>query len=275
MLRNHLNKAREEGYALGQFNFCTLEQLQGIMLASKELSAPLICGTSGGEVDFIGVKEAASLVSLMRERMDIPVFLNLDHGRDINLIKEAIDCGYDGVHFDGSHLPFEENLKLTKEVVAYAKDRGVVVEGEVGKVSGKSVLHNSKIEPSTLTSMEKIVRFVGETGVDSIALDVGTAHGIYSEAPSIEFERIDEAAKTGSFIVLHGGSGVEEEDIKESIRRGVVKININTELRIIWRDSLYKKMSENLEEVVPYNILPTAREATKERVKTLINLFKL
>jgi len=274
MLKDQLNKARKEGYALGQFNFCTLEQLQGIVAASEETSVPLICGTSGGEVKFMGVREAAALLGIMRERTGASVFLNLDHGRDIDLIKEAVDCGYDGVHFDGSHLPLEENIRLTKEVVSYAHEKGVFVEGEVGKVKGKSIPHASEIEEVILTSMEKIVRFIKETGVDSIALDVGSVHGIYSHAPSIEFKRISETKETGCFVVLHGGSGIEEEDIKESIRRGVVKININTELRIVWRDAIYGKMDKDKEEVVPYNILPLAREATKEKVKNLINLFK-
>ncbi len=274
MLKDHLNKARERAFALGQFNFSTLEQLQGIMLASKELSAPLICGTSSGEVDFLGVAEAASLVSIMREKMNVPVFLNLDHGRDLETIKKAIECGYDAVHFDGSHLPMEENIEITKKVVLEAHKKGVLVEGEVGKMKGESTLHDTPAEKPTLTSMEKIVKFTKETEVDSIALDVGSVHGIYADAPVIDFDRIEKAKnETGCFIVLHGGSGVEEKDMREGIKRGVVKVNVNTELRAVWRDALYREMTENKKEIVPYKILPAAREATREKVKKMIKLF--
>ncbi len=273
-LKYYLNKAKENKFALGQFNFCTLEQLKGISSASKEVRAPIVCGTSGGEIDFIGMEEAIALVHIIRRRMNIPVFLNLDHGKDLSIIKKAVDLGYDSVHFDGSALSFEKNIELTKKVVSYAKKRGVLVEGEVAKIEGRSIFNEEKSHTPILTSMEKIVRFTKHTRVDSIALDVGTLHGVYSDSPKIHFERIDRAVKeTDSFVVLHGGSGVTDNDTKEAIRRGAVKININTDLRIAWRDALHKKMIDDPKEVIPYNILPAVEDAVRLKTKEKIILF--
>ncbi len=277
MLKNlidYLNKAKNENFAIGQFNFSTIDQLQGIAKASLEMSAPVICGTSTGEAQFFGMYEAVAMVKALREERGVPIFINLDHGKDIDLIKKAVDIGYDAVHFDGSELDIEDNISLAKEVVDYAKNKDVVVEGEVGKIGGSSSVHEDKLEQSTLTSMDKIVRFIKETGVDTLALDAGTVHGVYSNSPEIDFNRIEEASiKTNSFIVLHGGSGVEDEDIKEAVKKGVVKININTELRAVWRDALYKEMSDNPKQIVPYKILCASRDAVSKKTKQKIILF--
>ncbi len=273
-IKQYLTKAKEEKFALGQFNFCTLEQFQGIVQAAKKTSSPIICGVSGGEAEFLGIEEAAALVRIARERDGVAIFLNLDHGKDVDIIKRAVDIGYDAVHFDGSDLSFEENVKFTKEVVSYARKREVIVEGEIGKIEGSSVPSDQETEELILTSMEKVVRFTKHTGIDSIALDVGTLHGTYANAPKVHFDRIKQAGKeTGSFIVLHGGSGVNDDDIRKAVETGVVKININTELRVVWKNALYGIMKENLEEVVPYNILPAVREAVVSKVEEKIKLF--
>ncbi len=273
-LKYYLNKAREEGFALGQFNFCTIEQLKGIISASEETSAPVICGVSPGEADFVGVEEVAALINIMRRKRGVPAFLNLDHGRDLGTVKKAIDLRYDAVHFDGSNLPFEKNVALTKKVVSYAQKRGVLVEGEVGKIEGKSVIGGEKIDQPTLTSMEKIVSFIRQTGVDSIALDIGTLHGVYSSSPEICFERINKTVEeTDSFVVMHGGSGVDDEDMREAIKRGVVKVNVNTDLRMVWRSAIYNKMSADPEEITPYNILSFAVKEVCVKTKQKISLF--
>ncbi len=274
ILREHFRRARESGYAIGQFNFSTLEQLQAIVLAADNFNVPVICGTSKGEADFFGAKEAPFIIRNMREKHTENLFLNFDHGKTFQEVKDAIDAGYDMVHFDGSCLPFEENIKMTKKVVAYAKKRGVVVEGEVSKITGKSSSFAGKIEETTLTSLDKIVKFITQTKVDCIALDVGNVHGIYSETPRLHLERIDELLKrTSCFVVLHGGSGIEDKKIRDAIERGVVKVNINTELRVCWKESLKKVLIEQTDEVVPYKIMPTVREAVQEKVEEKIKIF--
>ncbi len=269
-----LKESRVNGRAVGQFNFSTLDQFQGIVKAAKELNAPVICGTSGGEADFFGIKEAVSMARIARERENINLFLNFDHGKDVDLLKKAVDEGYDMIHFDGSDFPFEKNIELTKEIVGYAKERGVVVEGEVSKIGGKSTVSDEKMEEVTLTSVEKVAKFVKDTGIDCIAFDVGSVHGVYKDSPKIFPERVDELLNIIScLVVLHGGSGVSESDIKTLIERGVVKINVNTELRLAWKEAIGDAFEENPKEITPYKILPLSRDAVCDTVKNKINIF--
>ncbi len=274
-LKKILKEAREKKWAVGQFNFSSLEQLRGIALASKETKTPVICGTSEGEAKFFGIEEAVSFVNLIREKEKIDLFLNLDHGKDIKTIKRAVDAGYDMVHFDGSELSIEESTDIAKEVVAYAKKRGVVVEGEISKIGGRSTISKDLPVQLTLTSLEKIVKFISDTKIDCIALDVGNIHGVYNKMPMLHLERINDLLDMiSTLVVLHGGSGISEGEIDDAINRGVVKININTELRSVWRESIYNELSKNEEEIVPYKILPHVENEIYKKVKEKIDIFK-
>jgi fructose-bisphosphate aldolase, class II len=267
-------EAKKEGRAVGQFNFSSFEQLKGIARAAKETNFPVICGTSPGESKYFGIEEAVSLVRAIEKKEDVSLFLNYDHGKDIDVLKKAVDLGYDMVHFDGSHFGIEENIKTTKEIVFYAREKDVLVEGEVSKILGRSVITNEEIEDVTLTPIEKVVRFVKESGVDCIAFDVGSFHGVHKNSPKIYPERVENFLKEiDSFVVLHGGSGIEEGMIKELIKKGVVKININTEIRFEWRNALYNTLHNNPQEIVPYNILPFTVEAVCKKTKDKINIF--
>jgi fructose-bisphosphate aldolase, class II len=268
------DEARSKKNAVGQFNFSTLEQLKGISMAAKALNVPVICGTSPGEASYFGIEEAVSVVRAIEKKENISIYLNYDHGKDIDILKKAIDIGYDMVHFDGSDVSLEENIKIAKEVVLYAKKRKVLVEGEVSKILGKSIVSNEEMGEITLTSIEKVVRFVRESGVNCIAFDVGSVHGVHKNLPTIHPERVTKLVKeVSAFVVLHGGSGIEEEMIKELIKRGVVKININTEIRFKWREALYNTLHSKPQEIVPYNILPSAVEAVYGKVREKINIF--
>ncbi len=268
------DEARKKRVAIGQFNFSTLEQLKGISMAAKDLNVPVICGTSPGEANYFGIEEAVSLVRAIEKKDSVSIYLNYDHGKDIDILKKAIDNGYDMVHFDGSDVSLEENIKIAKELVLYAKKRKVLVEGEVSKILGKSIVSNEEIGEVTLTSIEKVVRFVKESGVNCIAFDVGSVHGVHKNLPTIYPERVTELTKeVSAFVVLHGGSGIEEGMIKELIGKGVVKININTEIRLKWREALYNTLHNNPQEIVPYNILPSAVEEVCGKVKEKINIF--
>jgi fructose-bisphosphate aldolase, class II len=267
-------EAKKEGRAVGQFNFSSFEQLKGIVKAAKETNFPVICGTSPGESRYFGIEEAVSLVRTMEKKEDVSLFLNYDHGKEIEILKKAVDLGYDMVHFDGSHLEIEENIKIAKELVSYAEEKDVLVEGEVSKIVGKSVVSDDEIEDITLTPIEKVVKFVKESGVDCIAFDVGSFHGVHKTSPKICPNRVEELLKEIEiFVVLHGGSGIENEDIADLIEKGMVKINVNTEIRLEWRNTLYNNLSSNEKEIVPYNVLPTVVEAVSEKVKEKINLF--
>jgi len=279
-IRDYFKKAQKEKWAIGQFNISNLEALRAIVKASQSLRSPVIIGTSEGESKFIGLREAVALVSSFRKEYGLPIFLNLDHGKDLDYIKEVIDSGYDAVHFDGSKLGLEENIGITKKVVEYGRKKKVFIEGEVGFIKGTSEILKEipEIRDEDLTSPEEALKFIKETKVDSLAVNVGTFHGmgVSGKDPKINLKRLKEIKdKLGEkvFLVLHGGSGTQEEDIKEAIELGIVKININTELRSAFTNALGKSMRENPEEIIPYKYLPEAIAAVQKAVEDKIRLF--
>ncbi len=274
MLSDHLERAKREGFGLGQFNFSTLEQMKGIVRAAKEKNVPVILGTSGGESRFFGLKEAVALRDVLREEYS-KIYLNLDHGKDLDWIKRTIDAGYDMIHFDGSDLDLEENIEKTKKVVAMTKGKNIVVEGEVGKVGGGSNMHEGAPESQeNLTSTENIAKFISETKVDLCAFSIGNVHGVYTEMPDLDFSRLTEISENTSVgLVMHGGSGITKEDIKKSIQKGVVKVNVNTELRNEWRREIERSFEENKDTVTPYKLFKNLPNVTREKVKEKINIF--
>ncbi len=278
-LQYYLKKARDNSWAIGQFHISNLETLRAIVMASQNLKSPVIIGTSEKESKFIGLKQVVALVKSFREETGLPIFLNLDHGQDFEYIKEALSCGYDTVHFDGSKLPLADNIEITKEVVKISHKKGIMVEGEVGFIKGASQILTEKpeIREEDLTQPEEALEFIKKTKVDRLAVNIGTFHGIEASGEKhINFERLKEIKeKIGDsvFLVLHGGSGIREEEIKTAIESGIVKININTELRIAYTDALKMAFKENSSETTPYKYLPETIEAVKRVVEEKIKLF--
>jgi fructose-bisphosphate aldolase, class II len=279
-IKYYLKKAQEEKWAIGQFNFSDFTQVKAIVEKSAELKSPVILGTSEGESKFFGLQEAVALRDGLIKKTGLPIFLNLDHGKSFEYLKEAIDAGYDMVHFDGSKLPLEENIKITKEVVKYARKKGVTVEGEVGRLgTDASKLYSEKFEikEEDLTKPEDALRFIKETKADLLAISMGNFHGIEISGidPNLRLDILKAVReKVGStFLVLHGGSGTPEEDIKEAIRLGIVKININTELRLAFSGNLRRYLDNNREEIVPYKFLVDAKNSVEKVVERKIGLF--
>lgn len=264
-LKYYLKKAGKEKWAIGQFNFSNSKILKAIIQAAKKMQSPVILGTSEGESESIGLKQAVAMVKSYKEEMGLPIFLNLDHGKSFNYIKKAIEAGYQAVHFDGSKLPLKKNIKIAKKVVRYAHKKNVLVEGEVGVIGG------------VLTNPKETQEFLKETKVDSLAINVGTIHGIRKSGinPQINLQRLKEIKKkTGRTpLVLHGGSGTSEKDIKAAIKLGVVKININTELRIAYTNTLKKVLKKKPKEITSYKYMPEVIEAVQKVVEGKIKLF--
>jgi len=274
-----LVKARKGKYAIGQFNVSTDEQIRAIVEVAKDLKSPAIIGTSENEREFIGLKQAVALVLTWHEATGVPIILNADHCKSFESAKEAIDAGYDMVQFDGSVLPFEENVKITKQVVEYAKSKNpeIVVEGELGYLRGGSEIHKEKIKikKEDLTKPQEAKTFVEKTEVDTLAVVIGNLHGIEVQSKRLYLDRLEQIQRTipTTLLVLHGGSDTEEEDIKKAIKLGIVKININTELRVAYSQGLEKQIREHPEEVKPYKILAPAVEEMKKVVAEKIKLF--
>ena len=278
-LKDYFQKAQKENWAIGQFNFSTLEQLKAIIQAGKKLNSPIIIGISEGGSDFVGLKQAVNLVKSYREEKNPALFLNLDHGRSFDYIKKAIDAGYDYVHFDGSNLDLTENIKVSKKVVEYAHKKGVLVEGEFDATAGASKILGEIPEASqkNLTDSQQAYRFSEETQIDSLAVNIGNFHGIEASGknPIIDFSRLEKIKEQipDKFLVLHGGSGISDQDIKKLVQSGIVKININTELRLAYINSLKKVLKDEPLEITPYKIMPEVISSVQEVVETKIKIF--
>ncbi|MFA5947750.1 MAG: class II fructose-bisphosphate aldolase [Candidatus Gracilibacteria bacterium] len=279
-IKYYLGRAQKEKFAIGQFNFSDFTQLKAIVEKSAELKSPVILGTSEGESKFFGLDEAVALRNVLRTKYNLPIFLNLDHGKSFDYVKQAIDAGYDMVHFDGSKLPLEENIKITKEVVKYAKWRKVTVEGEVGRLgTDSSKLYSDKFEikEEDLTKPEEALRYLKETKADLLAVSIGNFHGIEISGidPNLKLDVLKAIREKigNTFLVLHGGSGTPEDDIKEAIQLGINKVNINTELRVTFSGNLRKALNADVEEIVPYKFLQDAKDSVARVVGWKIKMF--
>lgn len=280
-LKYYFKKAEAEKWAIPQFNFSDFTQLKGIIEGAKRMNSPVILGTSEGESKFFGLEEAVVLRNFLRKKTGLPIFLNLDHGKSFEYLKKAIDAGYDMVHFDGSKLSLEENIKITKEVVKCAKWKRVLVEGEVGKIgTDSSKLYSEKFEvkEEDLTKPTEAKEYTKKTGVELLAVSIGNFHGIEISGvcPDFKMNVLKEIKKEvggSALIVLHGGSGASEDDIKEAIKEGIIKININTELRLAFSGNLRRALNKDAEEITPYKFLPLAQTSVEKVVDRKINLF--
>lgn len=279
-LNDYLARASKEKWALGHFNVASFEQIRAIILTAKELSAPIMIGVSEGEREYLGLKQLVVLIKSFQEETGLPIFLNADHTKSIESAKRAIDTGFDSIHIDLSKLPFEENIKGTKEIFEYAKSKNpeISVEGELGYLRGESRIQKQIIEikEEDLTKSEEALEFVEKTGVNRFAPVVGNIHGISANEPRLDIEKIKALRKIlpeNVVLVLHGGSGIPDEQIKKAIEAGINNIHINTEIRVIYAETLRKFLNENPEETTPYKILPPVIEEMQKKIKEKIKLF--
>ncbi len=282
-LRQCLKEASDKKVAIGHFNVSNLEALWGIFRAAQKLNLPIIIGVSEGERSFFGVKQVAAVVKSIRDEFQYPIFLNADHTYSFEKVKEAVDAGFNAVIFDGTELPFEENLKVTKQCVEYARgvNPDILVEAELGFI-GKSSKVLDKIPEGVnlseefLTKPEDAARFVKETGVDLLAPAIGNIHGMLKGGhdPALNVKRTAEIrAAAGVPLVLHGGSGNSPDDFKCTIANGVSIVHINTEIRVAYKKGLMKGLQENPEEVAPYKFLKDSISSVEKVVEEKLKLF--
>lgn len=286
-LRQCLDDAAARAIAIAHFNVANLDMLHAVVRAADAVGEPVIIGASEGERDAIGIKELVMLVAEMRLGVDVPLFLNADHTYSVERVKEAIDAGFDAVIYDGAKLGIDENTANTKECVDYARASGrdVVVEAELGFIGSGSQVFDAVpdgaiITSEMMTTVEEAVEFVTKTGIDLFAPAVGNVHGIINApkemkggADVLNIERIkDIADATGKPLVLHGGSGVSDEDFTAAIKAGIRIVHISTELRKTYREGLEHDMSESPKELAPYKYMDDAAA----RVETVaLNRLKL
>jgi fructose-bisphosphate aldolase class II len=283
VLREILARAQAMGTALGHFNVSDLVLLKAVFASARELKAPVLVGASEGEREFIGTGQLAAVVRSLRDEFDFPVFLNADHTHSLAKAMDAVKAGYDAIVYDLSAMPFEQNVRQTKEAVEALKGINplVLVEGEIGDIGTGSEIHSRAPNLARgLTTPEDARQFVEATGVDILAPAVGNMHGMLESMvrgetrKRLDIERIRQIkAASGALLTLHGGSGTDDDDLRKAIAAGINIVHINTELRVAWRRGLEDVLAKQPDEVVPYKILPAVIDSVKKLTSSRLRLF--
>ena len=270
-----LERARAEQFAVGAFNANNLEMVQAIVAAAQEEHAPVILQISQGAIRYAGLSYAAGLVKVAAAGVEVPVVLHLDHGTDFVQNVRCLREGFTSLMFDGSRLPYEENVALARRVVEMAHSVGIPVEGELGQVPHASQSRSKEELEALLTNPDQAADFVHRTGVDSLAVAIGSVHGMGSQAAELDIERLQAIAVRVSIpLVLHGASGVKDEYIEAAIERGIAKINVATHLNMAFTQALREAIAERPQETDPRRLLAPGREAVKQAVQAKIRLFR-
>jgi ketose-bisphosphate aldolase len=281
-LREVLDEARQNEVAIGHFNISDLAGLKAVFESARTLHVPVIVGLSEGERAFMGVRESAAAVQVLRQEYNCPIFLNADHTHSLASAEDAGRAGFDSIVFDRSELPFAQNISETKRAVEILKaiNPSILIEGEIGEIGTGSEIHEEAPQGLKLTTPEEAREFAVATGIDILAPAVGNTHGlsrsmIRGEAQKrLDIDRIAEIRKaTGLFMTLHGASGTNDDDLRRAIQAGITEIHINTEVRLAWRRGLEAAFVKEPDQVVPYKLLPAAVDAMKQVVSARLRLF--
>jgi fructose-bisphosphate aldolase class II len=269
-----LLQANREGYAVGAFNANNMEIIQAIIEAAEKENSPVIMQASQGAIKYAGLEFITGMVKIAARATRIPVALHLDHGTDFDQVVRCIRSGFSSVMYDGSKLPLEQNIAITNKVLEITRPIGVSVEAELGKIGGtEDDVHVSDRE-AMYTDPEEARYFVENTGVESLAIAIGTAHGQYHGDPKLDFVRLKKIKDLVKIpIVLHGSSGVSDESVRKAISLGVCKVNIDTNIREAFVGEMRRIMEENPQEIDPRKLLGPARDAVVAIIREKIRVF--
>lgn len=269
-----LKKAEEGGYAVGAFNCNNMEIVQAIIAAAEAEKSPVIMQASQGAIKYAGLDFITSMAKTAAENASVPVALHLDHGTSFEQVMQCIRAGFSSVMIDGSKLPFDENVELTNRVIAVARACGVSVEAELGKIGGTEDDIHVDEKDALFTKPEEAKEFVERTGVDALAVAIGTAHGQYKGIPELDFPRLEKIRSLVSVpIVLHGSSGVPDDAIEKAIKIGVRKVNIDTNIREAFVHACREVLNKDAKEIDPRKVLGPARDAATAIIREKIRLF--
>jgi fructose-bisphosphate aldolase, class II len=276
-----LQQAEARGIAVGHFNVSDLVTLYGVVEAARERELPVVVGVSEAERRFFGVAQLVAVIKSLRDRGGPPIFLNADHTHSLSAAMEAAKAGFDWVVCDFSSLPFDENLRQTKEAVVALKvlRPDILIEGEIGDIGSGSQIHE-RAPDRALTTPEEALQFVQETGIDTLAPAVGNMHGVLKSMLRGEARKHLDTARIRAikerariYMTLHGGSDTADTDLREAIAAGMTIVHINTELRLAWRHAIEESFATRKEEIAPYTLLAPAVEAVKRVVGARLTLF--
>ena len=283
VLRDVLEQSQKNGLAIGHFNIADMVLLKAVFASAQELKVPVLVGASEGEREFMGVRQLAALVRSLQEEFDFPIFLNADHTHSLVKAVDAAKAGFDAIVFDASALPFEQNVRQTREAVETLKsiNPAILVEGEIGDIGTGSEIHEEAPDLAKgLTTPVEAKQYIESTGIDILAPAVGNMHGMLKSMVQGETRKRLDIARIAQIksaarvlLTLHGGSGTDDEDLRKAIAAGINIVHINTELRVAWRHGLEDALVKRPDEVVPYKILPFAVESVKQVARSRLRLF--
>lgn len=271
-----INKAWEENYAIGAFTAHNLETIKAVLLAAEEEKSPIMIQIGQKAINEMGMKPLRAAIDSLIEhhQITVPICVHLDHSRQFEQTMQAARNNFQSLMFDGSALPFEENIRITKAVVEVANALGLGSEGEIGKIGGTEDDITVDEKDAMITTVEEALDFSERTGVDYLAVSIGTAHGVYKTTPQLKFERLSEIKEAVKKpIVLHGGSGVPDDQVREAIKRGVAKINVDTELRQGFIEGVQAHWAAKPTDYILADVMNTGIASMKEVVQHKIRLF--
>jgi len=255
------------------FNFTDIWDLAAIVNVAQRRNVPIMASSFSAVAEALGVDVCQAMVDTLNRRSSTPIIHHLDHSQTVAMCIEALDVGYPSVMIDGSKHPLEENIRMTREVVEYAHRRGAIVEGEIGRIMGRSAEGNFEGD-DFLAKVDEAVELVAKTDVDSLAVGIGTAHGFYTQEPKIHFDRLEElAAAVDVPLVLHGGTGIPDDDIRKAIRLGITKVNVGTVIHTTYlrnlREELIRAGEFPFTVDVMRNVLPRIEEVLDDRLQVI------
>ena len=277
-LADWLAMAREQKFALGAFNAANFEIIKAIVAAAETQASPVIIAASQGEMEYLGMSNFLSLIRNFGEEMNLPIFANLDHGKDVKLVQQAIEMGFDMVHFDGSDLPLEENINASAQLVEFAHRHQVLLEVEFEKIqrSSEAYLEETAAEvqiKGEMTDPARAAERMDNVKADLLAVSIGNLHGVYQTAEEINLMLLEELGRRLTcYFSLHGGSGIDVDQLSQAVRGGVQKVNVNTELRLAFRETL-ENILKGSEEVKIYKLMPPVNAAVQKVVEEKMKLF--
>lgn len=269
-----LEDAKVNKYAVPHFNINNLEWTRYILEECNRLKSPVILGVSEGAIRYMGgCKVVANLVKNLDEELNIqiPVAIHLDHGSSVESCKKAVDAGFTSVMIDASKYSLEENIDMTKQVVEYARIKNITIEAEIGHIGGSEDNMSSEL---AYAKVDDAVKLYNETKIDFLAPALGSVHGLYKGEPCLDFDKMKEISeKTNIPLVLHGGTGIDDEKLKKAIASGICKVNINTELQIAWTKAVRKFLSEDTKAYDPRTVIKSGEQSMKQAIEHKVNVL--
>ena len=269
-----LEDAKVNKYAVPHFNINNLEWTRYILEECNRLKSPVILGVSEGAIRYMGgYKVVANLVKNLDEELNIqiPVAIHLDHGSSVESCKKAVDAGFTSVMIDASKYSLEENIDMTKQVVEYARIKNITIEAEIGHIGGSEDNMSSEL---AYAKVDDAVKLYNETKIDFLAPALGSVHGLYKGEPCLDFDKMKEISeKTNIPLVLHGGTGIDDEKLKKAIASGICKVNINTELQIAWTKAVRKFLSEDTKAYDPRTVIKSGEQSMKQAIEHKVSVL--